>query len=143
MRKPKYAKDDIYKELENICELAGRKVSYTDEIHSYAVAMTDKYTQIRMPENVSGVYDYLDNEQDPTEVLGHELGHCLIENDARIVNYYRALLPEREQNIELDEEAICDYIGVVLHSLAEIIAIKQIEGSSKAGFTLNDTGEEV
>ncbi|GHV89676.1 hypothetical protein AGMMS50268_01790 [Spirochaetia bacterium] len=127
MNKPEYTKDEVYKELEKICECAGRKVFYDKEILSGTAAMTDKYAHIRMPEDISGTYDFLDNEQTPSEVLGHEIAHCLIEHDVRLINYFKALLPESEQAMEWDEEGICDYIGIVLHSLAELIAIKSEE----------------
>lgn len=121
MNKPAYKTDEVYTELENICELAGLNVTY-GKVKRGAVACSN-YEKIFMPEVVTGAYDYCEQEMSPGEVLGHEVGHCLLERGSSpIYKNFMQLLPEKERNVIYDE-VICDFIGEVLYSLSELIAL--------------------
>jgi hypothetical protein len=111
---PKYADDEAYSVLAKICDNAGLKIEYTDNMSYNGIAENMKILaesdtntrKIHMPIS----YEYLSYEQ-PSILLGHEIAHFLLDE------FYNT----RYDNELLERE--CDKTGIILFKLAELIAL--------------------
>ena len=127
---PKYAKDEVYRELANICEMAGKEIVYR-KLDERIAGATDKYNSIEMPDTEIEGFDEFGF---PTFVLGHELGHCLCERPSiTFVKTFENLMNAAKHYekvsdfIDNSEELIADLAGEFLSSLAEMIGSHKAE----------------
>ena len=112
---PQYADEGVYKYMVKLCELAGVPVQYTN-IDNEIYARTREFGEIQMPMD-----DCFDSDEHATMVLGHELGHHLLKMfyvDTEFIN------PDTDKPLNTMIESQCDFVGVVLYKLAEMIAKK-------------------
>lgn len=114
---PEYQNFPAYKVLESICTMLDVKVYYGEPIgDTYAVAEVDNDSPyIIMSGSRIKSADYA------TRVLGHEIGHFLIEEFYRNVDEESILSPNA-QDLGYLIELQCDQIGNALYLLAKRIA---------------------
>ena len=118
MNNPEYANDTIYKKLAKLCESAGRPIRY-EQLDDDIYARTREFDNIVMPED-----ERYKSSEHAAMVLGHELGHQLLaefycdteHNNSEVNEALRVLL-----------ESQCDFAGVILYKLAEMIAVYEAE----------------
>jgi len=110
---PEYTKDLIYQEMVKLCENAGMKIKYTNNIPKDAYAVTDEDSQvIRMPID----NEVLKSTEHAVIVLGHELAHQLL-CDFYMNNEIHN--PDNDIALYTIIEAHCNMVGSVLYKLAE------------------------
>lgn len=106
-----YDQDEVYQELALLCEQAGIRLYYSPDVWECEYAKSRPY-EIAMPDA-----DVFDDDIHAAHVLGHEIGHIIIEP------WYSNF---EQIGLDIVTEAECDRIGAVLYRLAEMIAVRKI-----------------
>lgn len=130
-----YRDNAIYKALEKILQNAGIKIDYADipgDIYGGTHA-EDLY--IQMPEDPEAYQEH--SEEYAAMVLGHEAGHILsnpyIKDPVTRTRVKNEVFITENEAIRVQNEALCDLIGVYLYTLADLTAAEDMEKELREG----------